>query len=179
MKATREEMKAEALRLMERIYLGDDFIEELRENDEVGMTEQYIRPREDAKARPGDYQKRTYFGLAGEMYSVYPYIAGLRECDEAPAKFEQKTGYFVWHMNYTEMSIGRMLTLFYISNRDERYDEDNEEYDIKDYWKEVAEAAVRGGTLSAYCVNLDDEAYSEYGELPFCTTDNGCLMRLA
>jgi hypothetical protein len=39
----------------------------------------------------------------------------------------------VWHMHYCVTSYGRMLTMFYISNHDQRYKEGDEECDAVEY----------------------------------------------
>jgi hypothetical protein len=179
-KTTREEMKAEALRLMDRLNLKDEIINELRDENHVNMTEQWIK--DIPEVAPGLYQTRTYFGLKGEAYDVYPLSYGLNECYEALAEFETETGGFVYHMHYSQSAfVGPQLALFYISNatffsRDDN-DEAAKDFDIEDEWHTMEQNATEYGILPVCCINLDT-GDREFADISFCITDNGCIMRL-
>jgi hypothetical protein len=179
MKASREEMKQAALSLMEALDMGENFINELRDEGKVGMSEQWYVPPINLKGIPGRFQRRVYFGIEGTAFHVYPYIAGLTECDESPAEFEERTGHFVWHMHYLVTSYGRLLSLFFISNRDQRFKEGDEECNTAEFWQEEHDDALKGGCITVYCKNLDNDSMNEFGDVLFCITDNGCLMRLS
>jgi hypothetical protein len=178
--ATREEMKARALALMESIGIGEDFIEALRTEDEVGMSEQWIKSKEDAIPDFGGRQKRTYLDREGALYDVYPYVYGLPEVHEARKKFEEEYGYFVYHMHYmTNAFLGAHLTMLYLPNCDFTAGEDDENQDVAGCWDGIESWANNGGWLPAYVAILRNENASFFCEIAFCTTDNGCFMRLS
>jgi hypothetical protein len=178
-RATREETKEFAQKLMEAIRLGDKFINDLRDDDKVGMSEQHLKERPEVFS--GEIsQPRTYFDSEGGMYDVYPYMFGMKECDEAPAWFEEKyPGYYVYHMNYARTFLGEQVTLFYVTDHDDGRAEDDEEADVTECWNKILDFAQQPGLLPAYIKVLGNEAYSGFGEVAFCTTDNGCMMRMS
>ncbi|WP_270277374.1 hypothetical protein [Enterococcus casseliflavus] len=80
------------------------------------------------------------------------------------AEFEEKHDYLVYYAILSYTAIGKMLSLFYVSNREEEWSGD---------WKELNE-----GFQMAYVFNLDIPEYSEFGLIGFKPIFGG-LIRTA
>lgn len=80
------------------------------------------------------------------------------------AEFEEKHDYLVYYAILSHTDIGRMLSLFYVSNREEEWSGD---------WKELNE-----GFQMSYVFNLDIPEYSEFGLIGFKPIVGG-LIRTA
>lgn len=79
-------------------------------------------------------------------------------------EFEEKHDYLVYYAILSYTNIGRMLSLFYISNREEEWSGD---------WKELKQ-----GFQMSYVFNLDIPEYSEFGLIGFRPLFGG-LVRTA
>ncbi|GHV41822.1 hypothetical protein FACS189490_09480 [Clostridia bacterium] len=113
MKATREEMTAKALQALEAMDAIESLVDDLRDNGKIRMSEQWLKNAPDVT--PGCCQSRTYFDNAGNMYDVYRYVSGLRECYDACEAFENETWNFVFHMHFTISEIlGQQLTMLFV-----------------------------------------------------------------
>lgn len=80
------------------------------------------------------------------------------------AEFEEKHDYLVYYAILSYTAIGKMLSLFYVSNREEEWSGD---------WKELNE-----GFQMSYVFNLDIPEYSEFGLIGFKPIFGG-LIRTA
>ncbi|MGM0203073.1 hypothetical protein [Enterococcus sp. AZ149] len=80
------------------------------------------------------------------------------------AEFEEKHDYLVYYAILSYTAIGKMLSLFYVSNREEEWSGD---------WKELNE-----GFQMSYVFNLDIPEYSEFGLIGFKPIVGG-LIRTA
>lgn len=80
------------------------------------------------------------------------------------AEFEEKHDYLVYYAILSYTAIGKMLSLFYVSNREEEWSDD---------WKELNE-----GFQMSYVFNLDIPEYSEFGLIGFKPIVGG-LIRTA
>lgn len=80
------------------------------------------------------------------------------------AEFEEKHDYLVYYAILSHTNIGIMLSLFYVSNREEEWSGD---------WKELNE-----GFQMSYVFNLDIPEYSEFGLIGFKQVFGG-LIRIA
>lgn len=80
------------------------------------------------------------------------------------AEFEETHDYLVYYAILSHTDIGRMLSLFYVSNREEEWSGD---------WKELNE-----GFQMSYVFNLDIPEYSEFGLIGFKPIVGG-LIRTA
>lgn len=80
------------------------------------------------------------------------------------AEFEEKHDYLVYYAILSYTAIGKMLSLFYVSNREEEWSGD---------WKELNE-----GFQMSYVFNLDTPEYSEFGLIGFKPIVGG-LIRTA
>ena len=79
-------------------------------------------------------------------------------------EFEEKHDYLVYYAILSYTSMGRMLSLLYISNREEEWSGD---------WKELKQ-----GFQMSYVFNLDIPEYSEFGLIGFRPLFGG-LVRTA
>lgn len=80
------------------------------------------------------------------------------------AEFEEKHDYLVYYAILSYTAIGKMLSLFYVSNREEEWSGD---------WNELNE-----GFQMSYVFNLDIPEYSEFGLIGFKPIFGG-LIRTA
>lgn len=136
MKATKEEMKQEALLRMDILKLDSR------------LKEQF------------DKENRLYYSAHGQ--GVLCLLT--TEIQEAVRAFETLYGYLVYHVIDDVTAVGRMLTLLYVCPEKGEWSRDR---------KDIAE-----GYPLAYVVNLDCEAFSEFGSVGVVSA-NGGVVRTA
>ena len=135
MKATKEQMKQEALARMKLLKLYSVLLEDF-EDREISYSE----------------------GEFGRLYRV------KRKVEEVVQKFENRTGYLVYHVINNDTSIGHMLTLLYVSTEMDEWAADKQD--------------LQEGCPLAYVENLTYPDCSEFGSVgvkPF----NGGVVRTA
>lgn len=136
MKATKEQMKQEALARMKLLDMYPYVVERFDEGDIIYYTWEV---------------SGTLFLLADEIREVVQ-------------KFENQTGYLVYHVIDNNTSIGRMLTLLYVSTEMDEWAADKQD--------------LQEGCPLAYVENLTYPDCSEFGSVgvkPF----NGGVVRTA
>lgn len=102
MKATKDQMKQEALARMKLLKLHPNVIKEFKEEDKLNYS----------------------MGMHGILYWT------TDEIGEVVQKFKNQTGYLVYHVIHNNTEIGRMLTLLYVSTEMEEWSADKQ--DIQD-----------------------------------------------
>lgn len=135
MKATKEQMKQEALARMKLLKLYSVLLEDF-EDRKISYSE----------------------GEFGRLYRV------KRKVEEVVQKFENRTGYLVYHVINNDTSIGHMLTLLYVSTEMDEWAADKQD--------------LQEGCPLAYVENLTYPDCSEFGSVgvkPF----NGGVVRTA
>lgn len=135
MKATKEQMKQEALARMKLLKLYSVLLEDF-EDRKISYSE----------------------GEIGRLYRV------KRKVEEVVQKFENRTGYLVYHVINNDTSIGHMLTLLYVSTEMDEWAADKQD--------------LQEGCPLAYVENLTYPDCSEFGSVgvkPF----NGGVVRTA
>ncbi len=99
MKATKEQMKQEALARMKLLKLHPNVIKEFKEEDKLNYS----------------------MGMHGILYWA------TDEIGEVVQKFKNQTGYLVYHVINNNTEIGRMLTLLYVSTEMEEWNADKQD----------------------------------------------------
>lgn len=99
MKATKEQMKQEALDRMKLLKLHPNVIKEFKEEDKLNYS----------------------MGIHGILYWA------TDEIGEVVQKFGNQTGYLVYHVIHNNTEIGRMLTLLYVSTEMEEWNADKQD----------------------------------------------------
>lgn len=136
MKATKEQMKQEALDRMKLLKLHPNVIKEFKEEDKLNYS----------------------MGIHGILYWA------TDEIGEVVQKFENQTGYLVYHVIHNNTEIGRMLTLLYVSTEMEEWNADKQD--------------LREGCPLAYVENLTYPDCSEFGSVGVKSL-NGGVVRTA
>lgn len=126
--------KKEAIKRMKALGIIDDTIQQFEQADVVSYS-----------LRGGNYWLDNSF-------------------KQLVAEFEEKHDYLVYYAILSYTAIGKMLSLFYVSNREEEWSGD---------WKELNE-----GFQMSYVFNLDIPEYSEFGLIGFKPIFGG-LIRTA
>lgn len=136
MKATKEQMKQEALARMKLLDLHQNVVKDFETEGKINYS----------------------LGIHGILY----WVTG--EIGEVVQKFENQTGYLVYHVIHNNTEIGRMLTLLYVSTEMEEWNADKQD--------------LQEGCPLAYVENLTYPDCSEFGSVgvkPF----NGGVVRTA
>ncbi len=136
MAVTREVMKEEAIERMNILNLHPNVIKEFTEKDTLNYS-----------------------------YSELGFLYWLTDETQARVeKFERETEYLVYHVIEDETTIGRLITLLYVSTCDDEWESDKED--------------LRAGQCIAYVVNKEDEMFSEFGSVGLKSI-NGGVVRTA
>lgn len=130
----KQQYKKEAIKRMKALGIIDDTIQQFEQADLVSYS-----------LRGGNYWLDNSF-------------------KQLVAEFEEKHDYLVYYAILSYTAIGKMLSLFYVSNREEEWSGD---------WKELNE-----GFQMSYVFNLDIPEYSEFGLIGFKPIFDG-LIRTA
>ncbi|MBF0015394.1 hypothetical protein HAX42_14385 [Enterococcus casseliflavus] len=130
----KQRYKKEAIKRMKALGIIDDTIQQFEQADLVSYS-----------LRGGNYWLDNSF-------------------KQLVAEFEEKHDYLVYYAILSYTAIGKMLSLFYVSNREEEWSGD---------WKELNE-----GFQMSYVFNLDIPEYSEFGLIGFKPIVGG-LIRTA
>lgn len=130
----KQQYKKEAIKRMKALGIIDDTIQQFEQADLVSYS-----------LRGGNYWLDNSF-------------------KQLVAEFEEKHDYLVYYAILSYTAIGKMLSLFYVSNREEEWSGD---------WKELNE-----GFQMSYVFNLDIPEYSEFGLIGFKPIFGG-LIRTA
>lgn len=130
----KQRYKKEAIKRMKALGIIDDTIQQFEQADLVSYS-----------LRGGNYWLDNSF-------------------KQLAAEFEEKHDYLVYYAILSYTAIGKMLSLFYVSNREEEWSGD---------WKELNE-----GFQMSYVFNLDIPEYSEFGLIGFKPIVGG-LIRTA
>lgn len=130
----KQQYKKEAIKRMKALGIIDDTIQQFEQADLVSYS-----------LRGGNYWLDNSF-------------------KQLVAEFEEKHDYLVYYAILSYTAIGKMLSLFYVSNREEEWSGD---------WKEFNE-----GFQMSYVFNLDIPEYSEFGLIGFKPIFGG-LIRTA
>lgn len=136
MKATKEQMKQEALARMKLLKLHPNVIKKFKEEDKLNYS----------------------MGMHGMLY----WATG--EIGEVVQKFENQTGYLVYHVIHNNTEIGRMLTLLYVSTEMEEWNTDKQD--------------LQEGCPLAYVENMTYPDCSEFGSVGVRPA-NGGVVRTA
>ena len=105
------------------------------------------------------YYSYMVSGLFGCIDTIEYNAEYARICRE----FEEETGAYVYHAIESDTSLGKMLTLLFVSSEKSKED-----------WKVEK---LSGNNVLAYVYNLTED-FGEYGSV-LVTTDNGALLRKA
>lgn len=135
MKATKEQMKQEALARMKLLKLYSVLLEDF-EDGKISYSE----------------------GEFGRLYRV------KRKVEEVIQKFENRTGYLVYHVINNDTSIGHMLTLLYVSTEMDEWAADKQD--------------LQEGCPLAYVENMTYPDCSEFGSVGVRPA-NGGVVRTA
>lgn len=119
----KQHYKKEAIKRMKELGIIDDTIQQFEQGDLVSYS-----------LRGGNYWLDSAF-------------------KQLVTEFEEKHDYLVYYAILSYTSMGRMLSLLYISNREEEWSGD---------WKELKQ-----GFQMSYVFNLDIPEYSEFGLIGF------------
>lgn len=92
------------------------------------------------------------------------YISNSEELTNVIKQFEEKHQAKVYHAILTPLTYGRMLSLLYVSQYTEEWQNDRNE--------------LSEGLPLAYCINLDDEVTAEFGGIQIAKA-NGGITRTA
>ena len=130
----KQQYKKEAIKRMKALGIIDDKIQQFEQADLVSYS-----------LRGGNYWLDNSF-------------------KQLVTEFEEKHDYLVYYAILSHTTIGRMLSLFYVSNREEEWSGD---------WKELNE-----GFQMSYVFKLDIPEYSEFGLIGFKPIFGG-LIRTA
>lgn len=130
----KQRYKKEAIKRMKALGIIDDTIQQFEQADLVSYS-----------LRGGNYWLDNSF-------------------EQLVAEFEEKHDYLVYYAILSYTAIGKMLSLFYVSNREEEWSGD---------WKELNE-----GFQMSYVFNLNIPEYSEFGLIGFKPIFGG-LIRTA
>lgn len=130
----KQRYKKEAIKRMKALGIIDDTIQQFEQADLVSYS-----------LRGGNYWLDNSF-------------------KQLVAEFEEKHDYLVYYAILSYTAIGKMLSLFYVSNREEEWSGD---------WKELNQ-----GFQMSYVFNLDIPEYSEFGLIGFKPIVGG-LIRTA
>lgn len=125
----RSKQKAEALERMKMLQLYDPVLEEFEENNTLYLSENL-----------GSIFKAFLYWASN---STYP---GLM--DEV-RRFEERTGYLVYHVQLSHLNIGDCYSLFFVSTHEEDWGQEK--------------AALSKGFPIVYVWNADDPDSSEMG----------------
>lgn len=106
------------------------------------------------------YSEYINQNIQGILY----YVSNKEEFTNAIKKFEEKHQAKVYHAILTPLTYGRMLSLLYVSQYTEEWQNDRNE--------------LTEGLPLAYCINLDDEVTSEFGGIQIAKA-NGGITRTA
>ena len=136
MKATKEQMKQEALARMKLLDLHRNVVRDFETEGKINYS----------------------WGCLGILY----WATG--EIGEVVQKFENQTGYLVYHVIHNNTEIGRMLTLLYVSTEMEEWNADKQD--------------LRKGCPLAYVENLTYPDCSEFGSVGVKSL-NGGVVRTA
>ncbi len=130
------------------------------------MTKEEALKRMDIlKLHPNVIKEFKEQGVLNYSYSVLGFLYWLTEETQARVNtFEKETGYLVYHVIENETSIGRLVTLLYVSTESDEWEQDKQD--------------LREGFALAFVVNADDELCSEFGSVGLKSV-NGGVVRTA
>lgn len=92
------------------------------------------------------------------------WVSNNEEYKKTIKQFEQKHNALVYHSILTHTTFGTILTLLYVSEEQEVWQEDKEQ--------------LQEGLPLAYCINLEDDNSSEFGGVQISGSMGG-IVRLA
>jgi hypothetical protein len=177
-----ERVKERAVRLMQNIGFGENFISALRDRDIVGMTAQRRRST-NAKLSPGKSHKHTFVTVNGKCYGIYPYLRGLKLCiDELKIVQEEYSDLYFYHMLFLSLNFKEALFFFALPRYDWRYDEEDEDYNVEKCWDEIENAVDEDGYFGAPFYGMIFQSieyarlFAEWGSGRFKFADNGCIF---
>ncbi len=127
-----KEKKVEAIERMKLMELMPRVVDEFEKSDIVNYSE-------------------------GKGYLYW--LSNKPEWEEFTKEFEQKYNTLVYHAELSHFEFGTCLTLFYVSNHREEWEQDRE--DLKD------------GYSICYVWNIDDPVCSEFGTISFEKMNGG------
>lgn len=136
MKATKEQMKQEALARMKLLDLQYNVVRDFEAKEEI------------------------YYSL-GTLGLLYLAFGGVVEVVQ---KFENQTGYLVYHVIDNDTNLGHMLTLLYVSTEMDEWSADKRD--------------LQGGYPLAYVENMTYPDCSEFGSVGVRPA-NGGVVRTA
>lgn len=96
--------------------------------------------------------------------AILYWVSNKEEYQRAIKEFEEEYDALVYHAILTSTTFGTILTLLYVTEQEE-------------VWKEDRENLNEGMAL-AYCINLEDDTYSEFGSVQIAGAKGG-ITRLA
>ena len=96
--------------------------------------------------------------------AVLYWVSNKEEYENAIKQFEEKHNALVYHVILTPTTFGTILTLLYVSEEQEVWQEDREQ--------------LQEGLPLAYCINLEDDSCSEFGGVQISGAMGG-IVRLA
>jgi hypothetical protein len=174
-----EQVKARALRLMQNVGFGENFITALRDRDIVGMSAQRVRDP-NRKPSPGKPHKQAFATIRGTRYGMYPYLRGLRFCvdelEKVQAKFEHL---YFFHMLFLSLGYTEKLYFFSLPRCDYRYFEGDEDENVEQCWDEIEEDVDKQEDglfwMDIYGFHFSYMDGAEFGFSSFKFADNGCI----
>ena len=136
-KTLRQKQKEQALIRMHKLNLMKEVIDDFKNNDTV-----YYSERQNA------FFKAILYWVSNED----KYVEIINE-------FEKSHNALVYHCQLTHLEFGDVLSLFFVSEYEDEWEQDND--DIKE------------GQALVYAANLDDDMFSELGYIGFESTQGG------
>lgn len=129
------------------------------------MKEEALKRMDILKLHPNVIKEFKESGVLNYSYSVLGFLYWLTEETQARVNtFEKETGYLVYHVIENETSIGRLVTLLYVSTESNEWEQDKQD--------------LRDDCALAYVINVDDEVCSEFGSVGLKSV-NGGVVRTA
>lgn len=133
----REKMKQEAVRRMTTLEILPDIVSDLKKDNTVY------------------YSENMGTGFKGILFKLSNHPAWLSQVK----KFEEETGYLVYHAVLTHFTFGDVLDLLYVRNR-------------KNEWKDELRE-LKQGYADIYAINLSDVSLSEFGSAEYEPCNGG------
>lgn len=135
----KEKQKIEALKRMEMLQLMPNVIKDFEKKDKV-----YYSERQNAI-----------------FNAILYWLDNEKEYVDLVDKFEKEHNCLVYHCQLTHMEFGDLLSLLYVSENEEEWEQDTND--------------IREGYAFSYVVNLDCHSDSEFGTIGIKPSQGGVL----
>lgn len=135
----KEKQKAEALKRMRMLNLMPNVIKDFEKKNKVYYSE----------------RQNAFFN------AILYWVDNEKEYVDLVGKFEKEHNCLVYHCQLTHMEFGDLLSLLYVSENEEEWEQDTND--------------IREGYAFAYVANLDCDSDSEFGTIGIKPSQGGVL----